>query len=576
MLGGGVEVGQLRQTMDTKIKSSIQALRHRNTLAPVSSLPPEVIAAIFSFLRLPAASLLGGRPEHVCHQWREIALHEPLLWSRIDFTDLSLAGTAEILARAKRVPLHLEARFDRFQWNKERFSAFEKLLLPHVSHICHLNLSSDTFYLCKIVGGFTSSPAPTLEHFSLSHDGPFQVYIPDTLFDSTTPRLSSLELRNCSISWRSPLLNGLKYLEIRTPNVRPRLADWLDALNEMPQLERLVLHSASPIAPPFPFDIRRTVTLPFLTHLDISGLVRDCAFALAHLVLPVITWLCLAASSDSSDGKDVPELIPYVARHAHGPQDIQPLQSMLIFGERMRTHILAWPGPDVNVKVYNPATLRRAALTARLSLSIEHYKNVLHFETFLEAAMATLPLNSLVRFAVRRRRLDEYFWRDAAPRWPLLQRVRLGFLATRGFTEMLLRHKKDWRECPLLPSLTRLDLTDGIELDEREAFRLCDALMMRVEQGVPLETLDLRRCLTLDVRILREIVVDVLATLWDADYSDYSDDDGNGNWYANDDGEDDEDEDEDEDEEWQRLWDDGNDDDDDDDEKGGEEEEEEG
>lgn len=51
------------------------------------------------------------RMAHICRQWREIALNQPLFWSYFDFTTVSPAGAAEILARAKSVPLHLEAMY---------------------------------------------------------------------------------------------------------------------------------------------------------------------------------------------------------------------------------------------------------------------------------------------------------------------------------------------------------------------------------------------------------------------------------------------------------------------------------
>lgn len=79
------------QAIDAEIKSleeSIRTLRlRRNALVPVSSLPPEVITSIFTFLHLRVTALtLGENPEplawlhvaHVCHQWREIALNQPL------------------------------------------------------------------------------------------------------------------------------------------------------------------------------------------------------------------------------------------------------------------------------------------------------------------------------------------------------------------------------------------------------------------------------------------------------------------------------------------------------------------
>src|SRR6266702_2393032 len=64
--------------------------------------------------------------------------------------------------------------------------------------------------------------------------------------------------------------------------------------------------------------------------------------------------------------------------------------------------------------------------------------------------------------------------------------------------------------CPPLPSLTKLDLID-VALSARRTLRLCDAFMNRMEQGVPLEALDLSTCYATSraVRLLSEIVVDV-------------------------------------------------------------------
>ena len=106
-----------RQVIDAEIKSleeSIRALRYRrNAVAPISSLPTEVIAVIFSISRLFNAPLSGGKQDHlawlrvthVCRHWREIALNNPLFWSHIDFDHLTLAGVTEVLVRAKKAPL---------------------------------------------------------------------------------------------------------------------------------------------------------------------------------------------------------------------------------------------------------------------------------------------------------------------------------------------------------------------------------------------------------------------------------------------------------------------------------------
>ena len=84
--------------------------------------------SIFSFLRLPGTSPLSasGEPDHpawlrvahVFHHWREI------------------------LIRAKKAPLHLEANVAGCHWDNARFSAFEKELQLCISHIYHLCISS--------------------------------------------------------------------------------------------------------------------------------------------------------------------------------------------------------------------------------------------------------------------------------------------------------------------------------------------------------------------------------------------------------------------------------------------------
>ncbi|KAH9041370.1 hypothetical protein EDB85DRAFT_2286338 [Lactarius pseudohatsudake] len=558
----------LREAIDAEIKSesledSIRALRHRrNALAPVSSLSTEIIADIFSFLHLPGRSPLGGEPDnhlvplrvaHVCHRWREIALDLPFLWSHVDFATVSLAGATEMLARARMAPLYLEARIPVCYWGGAQFIAFQKELQTHVSRsrIRHLSINAGAFHLRKTLEGLVS-PAPILEYLSLSNENDLagRPSVPDTLFDSATPMLSCLKLRNCNISWKSPLLKGLENLEILmlSVNAKPSLAVWLDALDEMPQLKTLVLHSASPIGS-FPFNVERTITLPFLTHLGISAKEGECALALAHLVLPALTWLCLTVKSSLEDEDDVQKLLPYVTPHAHGPQDARPLQSVLIHGERKRTDIFAWPAPDTDLEVHDPLSFRAATLSARVRLSVvsKGWLGLYAYVKVIDAAMAALPLDNLVMLTVQKPTcFYKHVWRRHAPRWPLLQCVRLASLAAGGLREVLLQDNGG-RDLPLLPSLIKFDLIET-SLGARRTLRLCDALMKRVEQGVPLEALGLNTCDVTDhaVRLLSEIVVDIrgpaeflegrIPFSWDSvarGHRDFVDDDNSGAEYEN-------------------------------------------
>ena len=506
-----------QQVIDAEIKSLEESLRalkkRRNTLSPISSLPTEVIAAIFYLLREQPDINLALPVTHVCHRWREIALAHPLFWSHLDFTTVSPASATEILSRAGVAPLYLEAQVPEHRWQDARFVAFQKELQTHVSHIYRLRIWASPLRLNRVLEGLIS-PAPTLEHLSLSteyYSESSQAFVPDTLFDASTPKLSSLELFNCSISWKSPLLKSLKHLETIQLSgvVRPSLTDWLDALDEIPQLRSLLLYSASPSTPLFPFDIKRTVTLPSLARLNISDSELDCGLALAHLVLPSLTTLCVTVTSDELPIDAVQKMLPYVVQHAHGPQDTQPLQSVIIRDEWGRLIIKAWSMPNIDDAEGDATLSERLALTITThNIDVFNDDNV----TILDMIIAALPLDSLVRLTAPcniRFGFDEHFWRLHVSRWPLLRHVRLAPLPASRFREMLLQDSGG-RECPLLPLLTRLDLIDGT-LSARRTHLLCDMLMKRVEQGVPLEVLDLRSCIAtrLAVRLLSEIVVDV-------------------------------------------------------------------
>jgi hypothetical protein len=174
----------LQQSIDAEIKlesleesTGIRVLKsRRNALSPISSLHPELFAIIFSILCLPSTSSQDGNPDdhylaklcvsHVCHQWRETALNLPLLWSRINFTSLSLAGTAEALVRAKSAPLYLEANIAGQRWDDDRFSTFQNELQAHVPHIRHLRICAELVLLQGALQGL-ASPAPILEHLPL-------------------------------------------------------------------------------------------------------------------------------------------------------------------------------------------------------------------------------------------------------------------------------------------------------------------------------------------------------------------------------------------------------------------------
>ncbi|KAI9453555.1 hypothetical protein BJY52DRAFT_1189533 [Lactarius psammicola] len=200
-------------------------------------------------------------------------------------------------------------------------------------------------------------------------------YVPNNFFNGTTPRLSCLALRNCDINRKSPLFKGFRQLEIRNPStvLRPILSVWLDVLDEMPQLETLILQSATPVVlrgASLPSDVERTVTLPSLVYLDIGA----------------------------SDGRDVRENLPYVSRHM--PTDLRM--------PNPTEH------PDLDVELPSHIDLFTATRSARVTFIVTNEEDGSpEFDAgVFDTAMVALPLNTLVTPTARNvtRFFDKQVW----------------------------------------------------------------------------------------------------------------------------------------------------------------------
>jgi hypothetical protein len=430
-------------------------------------------------------SVVDGARPHSTH---------PRFWSHINLTKVTPIGMGEILSRVKMAPLHVEA--DLTKWDLEHFEVFERQLEAHISHTRHLKFSG--YHLSNMVQRLVS-PAPTLESLSFSRNSRLYrlpcAIIPDNLFNCTAPSLTSLKLEKCDIGWKSPLLKGLRILEILdlSAKARPELNDWLDALNEMPQLEELSLKSATPIAPLADPLISRTITLSSLTHFHIDASANDCAFALAHLVLPTLTRLHVEVESHDRGGEDVLLVIPYVVRNVYVLQDIEPIRSILIAGERKCAEVLTWTTPGADVKVYGPDTLKDMSRSACLLFTAKGNKQNYGADTpIFDALLTLLPMNSISTLTAQNHtRLSKESWLRHASRLPLLEQARLVPTSVREFEEMLAEDIPLDSDGPRLPMLTKLILLD---VKSMRTSHLRDILIKRVEQGVSLECLDLRTC----------------------------------------------------------------------------------
>jgi len=498
----------------------------------IQSLAPEILDLIFSFVPLPAESVSPASPgkgdrlawtsiAHVCHQWREIALSRPHLWGHIDFTTLTVAGATEMITRAKDSPLHLSIDLSGRKWNFNRFHAFKGQLDTHASRIHSLTITADSNNLHQMFRLLTL-PVPALESLSLSASdvwrsiniGRAVAQIDPNIFSRTTPRLIRLEIYNCSINWDSPLLKCLQHLKLLyfSGSNTPDLQSWLDAMSELTQLESLIIHSAIIFFRPTGIipEAVHVIALPCLTRFHFSATAEDCELALAHLLLPVLTWLRIEVTSYHPEGGDPRAVIPHFASNVRGPQDATPLQSMVISGFTTRADILLWTIPDADMEYLDNDSFTRATRSARAAFSASnHFWELMTEATIYDAALSAFPTSSLATLTVLNSSLvTRQLWLRYAPQWPLLKRIRLGCMVLRPFIDALSQDSPP--EGPLLPSLEKLVIT-GSPLTVDTALRLRGMLLLRVKQGVPIQTLDLSECAVLAdiMQLFGDIAVDI-------------------------------------------------------------------
>ncbi|KAF8268679.1 hypothetical protein EI94DRAFT_1700094 [Lactarius quietus] len=235
-------------------------------------------------------------------------------------------------------------------------------------------------------------------------------------------------------------------------DARPELEVWLAALDQMSLLRTLTLHSLPQL----------------LLHFYLTSSAPSHFLSLYTWISRPLLWIERAQTSSVCRAT-----CPWNPRHPASAERAHP-QLCNDLG------ILVWPVPGIDAEVHDPPTFLGATLPTRVTLTF---------------------------------RSKDRDGSDAPPDprhvGPATARA-TGPPADLGFIKMLLEGNGG-SENPLLPSLTELVLVYAYLYQ----LPLCDALMKRVEQGVPLEMLDLRLCLPdLDnaaaVQLLSEIVIDVL------------------------------------------------------------------
>lgn len=251
-----------RQTIDEDINQfeiEIRSLkRKRNELASISVLPPEVLSKIFIFVRDTMPNHYHRNPQtqwirivgHICHQWREVALSCPTLWSIPVFTNPELVQ--EMMQRSKMAALTI--KLTTGSWTPRILGQLENAMAQIFRiRFLHLAFGSHPDKL-KNIFSTLSQPAPHLERVVLT-DGTYHVHstqysLPKNAF-TDAPALRSVELDRFNFVWESAIFkHDLTTLKLRNVRVASpegsTIRQMLEALAHMPRLRTLELVNSIP------------------------------------------------------------------------------------------------------------------------------------------------------------------------------------------------------------------------------------------------------------------------------------------------------------------------------------------
>ncbi|KAI0262475.1 hypothetical protein BC834DRAFT_891547 [Gloeopeniophorella convolvens] len=292
----------------------------RSTRLLVSLLPSDVLSEVFGFVQilektpLHAVTLGWVTVTHVCQRWRQVALDDPSLWSKLEGSRFHSTWFTEILARSRHSILDVKIECTP---TKDVVST----LHTHLARIRTLQLTRlDTPEVTEALQALLSTEAPLLEHLVLSAgtdvsggppDRPSPVHFSSglCLFNGQAPELRKITLHGVRISWSAlPKRCPLTHLDVIQPDQTHtsaasfgRMKELMDMLAGLPTLEVLCLANCFP-ATPSKSTRTQPVELRNLDQLALIGPSHHVAQVFESLKLPQTARLRLNPYAETADG----------------------------------------------------------------------------------------------------------------------------------------------------------------------------------------------------------------------------------------------------------------------------------
>jgi len=203
--------------------------RARAQVAPVGSLPTEVLGNIFHFCSLSHPQDLGAVTA-VCQFWRAVAINNPQLWTTISI-QIKPQNIHLYLSRSKDLPLHVQIKqfFPHERWSNAQFMAlFHKTIVSSEKHRIR---SLDVLIPSKLIShrfsrAFSRLPAlgplklDHLDRLSIELSHPTRVaddiIMPPSavLVGAGFPHLNSTKLLSLVVQFPTRLSLGLSTLDL--------------------------------------------------------------------------------------------------------------------------------------------------------------------------------------------------------------------------------------------------------------------------------------------------------------------------------------------------------------------------
>lgn len=274
----------------------------RNTFAPISRIPPEILSLIPDYWRGCDTIVTLTR---VCRSWRELFILRSSLWTSLDCTNVE--KTRVYIERSKSSPLEisLEKHHDGAYCNNALL-----LAAPHINRLGSLTVHGPSDILPDLNKHF-NCPTPLLRKLKidLAFDRNRPPSFPGTLFNGNLSSLRKLSLAGftTNLPWRN-LVNLTTFELYHFPGaVDPQFVTrLLDFFESAPLLSKIDLHQSIPTSSNAPLE--RSVSLPHLKKLSITSQPVQSTL-LNHLSIPNGALLVIAFTF-SGENSPIPNNLP--------------------------------------------------------------------------------------------------------------------------------------------------------------------------------------------------------------------------------------------------------------------------